>query len=210
MTPTAKLLAFVNTLLVVGYPVAVYVGLTRLNARGVGLLMLLMLAPSLVLKWRNARREDLLVAIRVPLSIMAVAGLSALLNDRRLVLSVPVLINVLLLLQFASSLRSTPIVERFARMQQPALSPAQIVYCRSVTKVWCAFFVINALISAYFAVHGPLWLWTLYTGVIAYGLIGVVATIEYITRKARFREYGAGIHDRILSRVFPPHPGVAP
>ncbi len=210
MTRTAKLLAVLNTLLVVGYPVAIYVGLTRFNARGVGLLMLLLLAPTFALKWRNARKEDLFVAVRVPLSIMLVAGLSALLNDKRVVLCVPVLINALLLAQFASSLRSTPIVERFARMQQPALSAAQIAYCRSVTKVWCAFFVSNALLSAYFAVRGPLWLWTLYTGAIAYGLIGVVATVEYITRKARFREYGAGLHDRILSRVFPPHSGALP
>lgn len=210
MTRTAKLLAVMNTLLVMGYPVAVYVGLTRLSARGIGVLMLLLLAPSLAMKWRNARREDLLVAIRVPLSIMAVAGLSAVLNDKRLVLSVPVLINLLLLLQFASSLRATPIVERFARMQQPELSLAQVAYCRQVTKVWCAFFVLNALASAYLAVRGPLWMWTLYTGAIAYGLIGLVASVEYITRKARFREYGAGLHDRILSRVFPPHSGATP
>ena len=206
----AKLLAVVNALLVVGYPIGVYVGLTRLSARGLGLLMLLLLAPSLALKWRNARREDLLVAIRVPLSIMAVAGLSALFNDKRLVLSVPVMINALLLLQFASSLRTTPIVERFARMQQATLSSAQVAYCRTVTKVWCGFFALNALISAYLAVRGPLWWWTLYTGAIAYGLIGCLATIEYVVRKARFREYGAGIHDRILARVFPPHSGATP
>ncbi len=205
-----KLLAVVNTLLVVAYPVAVYVGLTRFSARGVGLLMLLLLAPSLAMKWRNARREDVLAAVRVPLSIMLVAGLSAGLNDQRFVLAVPVLINTLLFIQFASSLRSTPIVERFARMQQPSLSNAQVAYCRSVTKVWCAFFLGNALVSVYLAVRAPLWVWALYTGAIAYGLIGVLATVEYVVRKARFREYGAGIHDRILARVFPPHSGATP
>lgn len=206
----AKLLAVLNTLLVIGYPFAVYIGLTRFSARGVGLLMLLLLAPSLAMKWRNAKREDLLVAVRVPLSIMAVAGLSALLNDRRFVLAVPVLINGLLFAQFAGSLRTTPIVERFARMQQPALSNAQIAYCRQVTKVWCAFFVLNASVSVVLALGGPLSWWALYTGAIAYVLIGTVATVEYVVRKAMFREYGAGLHDRILARVFPPHSGATP
>lgn len=205
-----KLLAVINALLVAGYPLAVYVGLTRLSARGVGLVMLLLLLPTLALKFRNAKREDLAVALRVPLSIMAVAGLSALLDDPRFVLGTPVLINLLLLFQFAGSLRTTPIVERFARMQQPELSQAQLGYCRSVTKVWCVFFVLNALVSAVLAVRGPVSAWALYTGVIAYVLIGVVATVEYVVRKARFREYGTGLHDRLLSRIFPPVSGALP
>jgi len=205
-----KLLAVINALLVAGYPLAVYVGLTRFSARGVGLILLLMLAPSLAMKFRRAERDDLVVALRVPLSVMAVAVLSALLDDARFVLGMPVLINALLLVQFAGSLRGTPLVERFARMQQPSLTDAQVRYCRSVTKVWCAFFVGNASISAALALRAPLASWALYTGVIAYVLIGVVATVEYVVRKARFREYGTGLHDRVLARIFPPPSGVSP
>lgn len=199
-----KVLAVLNTVLVAGYPVAVYYGLTHLSARSVGLLLLCLLLPGLLLKWRSARREDLLTVARVPLSVMALVGLGALLDDSRFVLALPVLINAVLLYTFASSLRHTPMIERFARMQEPQLSPAQVRYCRSVTHVWCAFFAFNALVSAGLALWAPVRVWALYTGLIAYVLIGVLGGSEYVVRKYRFREYGAGLHDKLLAKLFPP------
>ena len=199
-----------NGLLVAGYPIAVYVGLTRFSARGVGLLLALLLAPGVVHKLRRARREDLWAVARLPLTIFALLALAALLDDARFVFALPVLINLALLAQFASSLRSTPLVERFARMQQPSLSPAQVVYCRRVTQVWCGFFVFNACISGALALFAPLAAWTLYNGLIAYVLMGAVGGVEYVVRKFRFREYGSGLHDRLLARLFPPASGAAP
>ena len=199
-----KLFAVLNGLLVAAYPLAVYVGLTRYSARGLGLVLMLLLLPGLVRKVRAARREDLLVVVRLPLSIVALLALAALLDDARFVFALPVLINLALLAQFAGSLRGTPLVERFARMQEPSLSAAQVAYCRSVTKVWCVFFVLNATTSALLARYASLESWTLYNGLVAYVLIGVLATCEYVVRKARFREYGNGLHDRVLARVFPP------
>jgi uncharacterized membrane protein len=116
----------------------------------------------------------------------------------------PVLINGVLLATFASSLSSTPMVERFARMQDPELGPAQVSYCRGVTRVWCGFFVFNMLISGLLALFAPLEAWALYTGLIAYVLMGLLGASEYVVRKSRFREYGAGLHDRVLARIFPP------
>jgi uncharacterized membrane protein len=201
-----KVLSVLNGVLIAGYPVAVYIGLTRFSARGVGLLLLLLLLPGLLLKLRHARREDVLVVARLPLSIMALVALGALLDDPRFVLSLPVLINLMLLAQFGSSLRGTPMVERFARLQDPDLGPAQVAYCRSVTKVWCVFFTLNAAVSLALALFASVAIWALYTGLIAYVLIGVVASVEYVVRKARFREYGPGLHDRLLARVFPRRP----
>lgn len=204
-----KLFAVLNGLLVAAYPVAVYVGLTRFSARGVGLLLALLLLPGLLHKLRRARREDLLVAARVPASVLALLALAALLDDARFMFALPVLINLTLLAQFAGSLRGVPMVERFARMQQPELTPAQVRYCRSVTCVWCVFFLLNALTSALLARFGSLSSWALYNGLIAYVLIALLATCEYVVRKFRFREYGAGLHDRLLARLFPPHSEVS-
>jgi uncharacterized membrane protein len=201
-----KLLVVLNVLLVAGYPLAVYFGLTHFDARGVGLLLLVFLLPQLWAKVRAARREDLLTVVRLPASIFALVGLSALLNDQRFVLALPVLINVALLWQFAFSLRSTPMVERFARMQDPQLGPAQVRYCRSVTKVWCGFFALNASLTAALALFAPLSVWALHTGLVAYVLMGLLGGVEYVVRKFRFREYGTGLHDRLLARVFPPRP----
>jgi uncharacterized membrane protein len=200
----AKFLAVVNASLIAAYPLAVYFGLLHLGARSLGLLLMLLLLPGLALKWRHARREDRWAVARVPLSVLALVALAALFDEQRFVLALPVLINMLLLVSFASSLRGTPLVERFARMQDPELGPEQVRYCRAVTVVWCIFFVLNGALSAALALFASVGLWALYTGLVAYVLIGLLATAEYVVRKARFREYGAGLHDRLLARVFPP------
>ena len=58
------------------------------------------------------------------------------------------LINLVLLVGFAGSLRDgTPLVERFARMQVDDLSPAEIDYCRKVTRSGASFFVLNGSIA---------------------------------------------------------------
>jgi uncharacterized membrane protein len=203
-----KVLAVSNAVLVVSYPLAVYFGLLHLSARSLGLLLMALLLPGLALKFRAARREDLLAVARIPLSLLAVVALAAVFDDKRFVLGMPVLINLVLLYGFASSLRSTPMVERFARMQDPQLGPEQVKYCRGVTKVWCAFFVLNAALSAVLALFASVALWALYTGLLAYILIGTVGATEYVVRKARFREYGPHLHDRLLAKLFPP-PGAA-
>jgi uncharacterized membrane protein len=200
----AKFLAVLNACLIAAYPLAVYFGLLHLGARSVGLLLMLLLLPGLAIKWRRARREDLWVVARVPLSVLALVALAALFDERRFVLALPVLINAVLLFNFASSLRSTPLVERFARMQDPELGPEQVRYCRAVTLVWCMFFLLNGALSGVLALVASVASWALYTGLVAYLLIGLLATAEYVVRKARFREYGAGLHDRLLARVFPP------
>jgi uncharacterized membrane protein len=206
----AKLVAVLNGVLVVVYPLAAYLGLTHFSARGVSLLLLGLLAPGLVRKIARASRADLRAVLPVPLSVFALVGLSALLDDPRFVLALPVLINLALLIQFAGSLRGTPMIERFARLQTERLSAEQVAYCRSVTRVWCGFFVGNALISGYLALFASLSRWALYTGLWAYVLIGLLGAAEYVVRKARFREYGAGLHDRLLARVFPPRALGAP
>lgn len=210
MLPRVKqAMAIFHGVLVAAYPLAVYVGLTRFSARGVGLLLCVLLLPGLALRLKNARREDLFAVLRIPLAVMSVALLGVVFDDARFVLAMPVLINLVLLVTFAGSLWGTPMVERFARMQDPELGPAQVAYCRVVTRVWCGFFVLNGATSAVLALFFPVGMWALYTGLIAYVLMGLLGATEYVVRKQRFREYGPGLHDRLIARVFPPSHGGA-
>ena len=127
----------------------------------------------------------------------------------------PVLINLALLVQFAASLRGEmPIVERFARMQDPGLAegprgPARQAHCRQVTVAWCVFFVLNGVACAVLAFVAPTRWWAIYTGGIAYALMGGMFAGEYILRKARFREYGPWPQDRLLALLLPPPEGRA-
>ena len=186
------------------YPVIVYFGITHWNPRAVALSLSLVLVAMLPIRYRNRPREHLWAVVRVPLSVLALLILAALMNDRRLVLALPVLVNAVLLLHFASSLRgAVPVVERLARLEQPELSPSEVRYCRSVTWLWVSFFVVNGLVAGVLAVTGPLSLWAVYTGLVSYLLIGVVFTGEFIVRRARFRRFGNGLHERLLKRILP-------
>lgn len=100
----------------------------------------------------------------------------------------PILVNALLLLVFGASLVRPPcVVERLARLQDPALPEAAIPYVRRVTEVWCAFFVLNGAISAATALWASDALWALYNGCLAYLAIGLLFGIEWYVRQRAMR-----------------------
>jgi uncharacterized membrane protein len=184
-----KLVATISaTILTLAYPLAVYFGLSRFSVRGVGLLLLCFALPLAVLRVSGKRKEHLASILPAPLAVIALIALSAILEDRRFMLALPVLISAALLVTFGASLvRGMPMIERFARMQNPDLPPDHAEHCRQVTWVWCGFFVVNGAIASFLAIRGPLEWWTLYSGLIAYVLMGVLFAAEYMVRKIRFR-----------------------
>ncbi len=206
-TPRSGLaLAILNGALVVLYPVAIWLGLTYWSTRAVGALVVALLVPMIALRLRRAERGAFWAILRMPLAILALVSLGIALDDRRYVLALPVLINAVLLVAFGASLRSgsTPMIERFARAQDPALDARKQAHCRQFTWVWAGFFVLNGLTAALLALFGSVTLWASYTGLVAYLLMGGLFGAEYVVRKARFREYGRWPHDRALARLFPP------
>lgn len=198
-------LAITNVVLAIVYPLAIWWSLTHFSPRVVGLVALAVVVPLLALRFRHAEREHLVALLRVPLVIMTVLLLGVAYDDARFVLVMPVLINVGLLVTFASSLRGPmPLIERFARMQQTELSAAQRAHCRQATSAWVVFFALNASVAGVLALFAPLAWWAAYNGGIAYGVMGMMFIGEYVVRKVRFREYGRGLHDRLLAKLFPP------
>ena len=198
-------LGVLGVLLVVVYPLLVYVGLTRFSVRGLGLILLVVLLPPHLGRIFRARREHLRAVLPLPIGIGALLLCAVAVDDERFVLALPVLINVILFVGFASTLRAkVTMIERFARMQVDDLSDEEVTYCRSVTILWCGLFVLNGAVTAVLAVRGPIEWWTVYAGGISYALIGILFAAEYVVRKARFRRYGKGFGDRIFVRLFPP------
>jgi uncharacterized membrane protein len=62
---------------------------------------------------------------------------------------VPVLVLGWLAIVFGLTLRAgrVPMIERIARVSDPALPPALCRYTRRLTFVWCIYFVVAALLS---------------------------------------------------------------
>lgn len=170
-------------LLVLLYPLAVYFGLSYLPARWVGLGIAALFAVRLLvlLHGRTALARQLAPAIALGI---ACALLSALLNHEGTLRLLPVVINAASLVAFALTLRHGPsMIERFARLVDPAMDAVGVAYTRKVTAVWCGFFALNGLVSLYTALYASLALWTLYNGLLAYLLMGLLFAIEYAVRQ---------------------------
>ncbi len=95
----------------------------------------------------------------------------------------PVLVNLVLLAVFGASLMGpTSMVERLALLREPVLSPAAKAYTRRVTQLWCCFFICNGAVALGTALWASQALWSLYTGVIAYVLMGLLFGAEVLVR----------------------------
>lgn len=200
-------LGIVNAIVVVAYPAAVWIGLTTLGTRAVSVLVLAMLVPMLAIRLRKADRATFWSIVRVPIAILALVVLGAVTEDARFVLAMPVVINLVLLATFGETLRAgqTPIVERFARLVETDLSAEKQAHCRAWTQRWCAFFVVNAATALGLGLFASTFVWAAYTGGIAYALMGTMFAIEYVTRKAHFRDdVPRNAMDRLMAKVFPP------
>jgi uncharacterized membrane protein len=168
------------TLVIAGvlYPFAVYFGMEHFSPWQFALLLgVLWAARALTGERRPGNLGMALVAIGFCLLLAAF-------DNPHLLRWYPVLISGFMLTLFGLSLlRGMPMVERLARLTDPELPEIAIRYTRRVTQVWCLFFLFNGLVAAVLTLWAPLSWWTLYTGLIAYGLMGILFAGEWIVRQ---------------------------
>ncbi|OAM31506.1 MULTISPECIES: hypothetical protein [Eikenella] len=174
MKTAAKILLGLLSLL---YPLLWYYG------RGQG--WFYPLAGLMLLLWlaRAAMQRD---PAQKRLSLLIAAFFAATLLFRRSdsMYWYPVWVNGLLLFLFGLSLtQKQSAVERLARLQHPDLPPEGVAYTRRVTQIWCAFFALNGGTAALLALLGQHRWWALYTGIIAYILMGILMGGEFAYRK---------------------------
>jgi uncharacterized membrane protein len=170
-------LTAVAVILTLLYPLAIWFGQGRIEPRWLAMLLLLAACARLpAMKVSPAARWSGAGAL------LLVAG--AVWSNALLPLKLyPVLVNLVFLAAFGWSL-TTPqsMVERMARLTEPDLPPSGVAYTRTVTKVWCGFFVVNGAIALGTALWATDAQWSLYNGVIAYLLMGVLFAGEYVVR----------------------------
>jgi len=177
-----KLLTLLSAIVLLAYPFAVYYGLNQWGvatvAGVVGVLFVLRIIGA-----NNTRLRELKYIAWISGVMGLVLTLLALFfKDTRWFTYYPVIVNLLMLALFASSLRQKEtVVERFARLQDPLLPDYAVRYTRTVTKVWCVFFVLNgtaSLITSFM----PIAIWTLYNGLLSYLLAGSLFACEFMVR----------------------------
>jgi uncharacterized membrane protein len=194
-------------LLAVAYPFLIFAGLRWFEPRWLALLLGSSVLLRAMMRWHRPSVAEFRRLLAPALLVFSVLALTLVMNDARYLLFVPAMVNGALLVAFGRTLRvGPPLVETFARMQHPDLSTAQVRHCRTVTLVWCVFFAGNAAFSLWLALAADLWLWTLYTGLIAYILVGLIFAAEFLVRSWRFRNYQGTLVEPLFRRLFPHGP----
>jgi uncharacterized membrane protein len=174
-------LTVLTVLITLMYPLAIWFGHGQVEPRWLAGVLLLAAAtrlPTLAIS-RVARWSVLGVMLLVAVAVWANALLPLKLY--------PVLVNLGMLAAFGYSLIAPPsMVERLARLREPDLPEVAVGYTRRVTQVWCVFFVINGGLALATALWASEAIWSLYTGVISYLLMGLLFGIELLLRR-RFK-----------------------
>lgn len=148
--------------------------------------MALILVLVAVSRWRLIKKDK--AAAVLVFGALLIIGITFWSNTMLPLKLYPVIVNVGMLLLFGLSLFFPPtVVERIARIKEPNLSDVGVKYTRCVTQVWCVFFVFNGTIAFLTACFMSHIIWSLYNGLIAYILMGLLFGIEYLCR-LRFKK----------------------
>ena len=172
------------------YPFVVFYGLAEFSIRWVSFILLLLFAIRLLILRKSSSIKNNSAQVLGPktskvISVLVLSFLlcSFLFNIEVGLLFYPVIINSALALIFSYSLvNPPPIIERLARLTQADLPDHAVIYTRTVTKVWLGFFILNGLVACYTALFTSLQTWTIYNGLIAYCLMALLFTGEYLVR----------------------------
>jgi uncharacterized membrane protein len=193
--------------LALGYPFLIFAGLQWLEPRTIAWCVGALFLLRWLTRLRLPTREEI---ARFGMPAALVGGVllaTALLNDALGLLLFPVAMNLTLLVVFGRTLREGPsLIESLARLKDQELSDEEMRHCWSFTAIWCVFFVLNSIACLALAVAAPTWLWTLYTGLLAYLLMGLLFAAEFLARSWRFGRYDGTLVEPLFRRIFRPPP----
>jgi uncharacterized membrane protein len=118
-----------------------------------------------------------------------VIAVSATIDARIAAKIYPIVLSLAAAYVFGYSLRRPPsLVERLARIGEPDMPASGQAYCRIVTMIWTLWLLLNAAVAALLAILASEEAWALWTGLVAYLIMGVLFGGEMLIRpRARSR-----------------------
>ena len=196
-------LKIISALFIVASPWVLYWTLSQGDVTVAAITLIVWVIVRTIPVLLSAKKAQRVAALQLPAIALVFALLGWIFDQGLLLLVMPSATQAAFGLTFLRSLTSTPLIEHFARMVKPDLSPAEQVHCRRWTKVWGCYLLVLASIGLVLAASVSLAIWTIYVGLVSYGLVGVLFAIEYVVRKLTFRDYGRNPLDWTLSKLFP-------
>lgn len=164
------------------YPFVIYFGLNYLPPSMLALVLLsFLLLRLMILKNSLVKMPWVLPATILGAIVILTSSVSNSYIGFKLY---PIMVNVTMLFVFAYSYIKPPtVIETIARIKEKHLTDDGVLYTSRVTLVWCAFFIINSLISLYTVVFSSLEGWMLYNGLISYLLMAMLMCLELLIRR---------------------------
>jgi uncharacterized membrane protein len=193
----ARVLAPIGVLLLVCYPLAVYLALVA-NRPG---LAVVLCALSFALLAMATPRRFRLVAIAL-LGLVAIVGFTAGLATG-LSYAPPVVINLGLAAWFGLTLRASrePMISRFARIERGTLPPDLVAYTRRLTLAWTLFFLAMAAVSAALSMLPSPAPWAWFTSFGNWACVAALFFGEHLYRRKRFPHYPHASPMRVIALV---------
>ncbi|TPH12233.1 hypothetical protein [Litorilituus lipolyticus] len=163
------------------YPVLVYFGLQYVKPSYLAAFFALIFAYRY---FSQDKRKGKIPHLNILfISVTSLLAFSMLANSAIALKFYPVVVNVSFLVIFAYSLWKPPSVVEVIASLQEELDQQGIIYTRNVTKVWCVFFSVNAMIATWTIFQEDQSYWLIYNGLVSYVLMGLLMLIEFGVRK---------------------------
>ena len=163
------------------YPFAIFFGLKYFSPANLSFLLLAVLLLRIILlrdQWKK-------VPWLLPATLLGMLAIvfSSLTSSSMGFKLYPLAVNFSMLVVFGYSYFKPPtVIESLARLTEKDFPIKAVAYTQKVTLIWCAFFIINGLVSLYTALFLSLEVWLLYNGFLSYVCMGLLMGVEYLVR----------------------------
>lgn len=185
----------VQLLVMVFYPLLVHL-LIKLDLSWLAVTGLVVTSAIYVLLVINVQRRTGVHPgwVALYLSLTAIGSWSLYVGNVYALFVPSVIINLVLGMTFASSLRArnVPVVEWFVRLELGGNAPPPRLarFARNATLAWAVYFSGFSLLSLVLAVTAPLEVWSLVVNVLHYVFAISLLFVQYLYRSLRLPEYG--------------------
>lgn len=110
-------------------------------------------------------------------------AICAIFRSVNLALLYPSIVSVGFWAVFFYSLKGEAVITKIARLKEKNIDEKVVSYTRGLTKIWCLFFVFNAVVAFALSCFEDKFYWSIYCSFISYILIGFLFFGEILYRK---------------------------
>ncbi len=110
-------------------------------------------------------------------------AICAIFRSVNLALLYPSIVSLGFLAIFFYSLKGEAVITKIARLKEKNIDKKVVSYTRELTKIWCLFFVFNAVFAFVLSCFENKFYWSIYCSFISYILMGFLFFGEILYRK---------------------------